>query len=478
MEKQIKVVLSRKEPLNKHVLWLKPNSLHEVSLKIYNNEGWQDLKTINVPEELLNKVGELNDSVKEFDKEIDRFSVSINSFRDDLITETQQRMAVDSSLGNRITSVTTTANNNKTNLNNLETNLNTNLANLIAKDKELETAISNLQKEDAQLTNIINAKQDELMLTVLDNGNIRIGNLQGQTNEFMPATPSGDPMHYAYEEMGAVYNTEDSIEETPWASLVDDADYNAQWGLNLIQNNATFIKNVNYNGVDREVWQMVHPSSNRLVWVVAIYSSDGKRVWDDTLFVARKNRWKYICVGDLPNEEINNIYNQGIVSIQNEFARAYINNPRYSGFKGVTNRLFYGNIRRNYNLIGSLYGCQKVEFNLLRVSTSTTDSFVVKASEVFSTGNTRHINTYGITPTGGSIANSVISTVPIYAKSNFELKSNNISKKTILFAINNAAKPTSGNITIKLPTDAYNRLSNDDDIISALQSQDFILLST
>lgn len=206
MENQIKVVLSKKEPLNKHVLWLKPNSLHEASLKIYNNEGWQDLKTINVPEELLNKVGELNDSVKEFDKEIDNFSVIINSFRDDLITETQQRMAVDSSLGNRITSVTTTANNNKTNLNNLETNLNTNLANLRAKDEELETAISNLQKEDAQLTNIINVKQDELMLTVLDNGNIRIGNLQGQTKEFMPATPSGDPMHYAYVNAGAEYN--------------------------------------------------------------------------------------------------------------------------------------------------------------------------------------------------------------------------------------------------------------------------------
>lgn len=52
----------------------------------------------------------------------------------------------------------------------------------------------------------LSTKQQELTLTVLDNGNIRIGNLQGQTKEFMPATPSGDPMHYAYVVAGAEYN--------------------------------------------------------------------------------------------------------------------------------------------------------------------------------------------------------------------------------------------------------------------------------
>lgn len=113
MEKQLKVVLSKKEPFNKHVLWLEQDSLHEISPKVFNNGDWENLKTVNVPEELLNKVGELNDNVKEFDKEIDNFSNDITSFRNSLITETQQRMAVDSSLGNRITSVTATANSNR-----------------------------------------------------------------------------------------------------------------------------------------------------------------------------------------------------------------------------------------------------------------------------------------------------------------------------------------------------------------------------
>ncbi len=48
--------------------------------------------------------------------------------------------------------------------------------------------------------------QQSLTLTVKDNGNIVIGNLAGQTKEFMPATPSGDPMHYMYEMAGATYN--------------------------------------------------------------------------------------------------------------------------------------------------------------------------------------------------------------------------------------------------------------------------------
>lgn len=432
MEKQLKVVLSKKEPQNKHVLWLEQDSLHEISPKVFNNGDWENLKTVNVPEELLNKVGELNDNVKEFDEEIDNFSSDIASFRNSLITETQQRMAVDSSLGNRITSVTATANNNTTSLNTLETTLNTNLVNLKAKDTELEeeissaeghiielqdnvsslqteisnvknnvvpkavadgiakvvanapedldtlkevadyiasdkikasaieTAISNLQKQDTTHSNqiatlqtkmqdVIYTNQDQqgainaqaaglteaerriqehttqiglvqeevnevekkrLSLSVKDNGNIILSNTNGESKEFMPATPSGDPMHYAYEAMEAVYNSgADVIAKTPWASLVDDADYNAKWGLNLIPDNATFVKTLKYNGVDREVWQMKHPNKNFQIWVVAEYASDGTKVWDDTLVVKRSGMWYMDGLGDLTNTQMAYILN-------------------------------------------------------------------------------------------------------------------------------------------------------------------------
>jgi hypothetical protein len=52
----------------------------------------------------------------------------------------------------------------------------------------------------------IPTKQKEISVTVMPNGNIRLGNLQGGDREFMPATPSGDPMHYMYEGIGAIYN--------------------------------------------------------------------------------------------------------------------------------------------------------------------------------------------------------------------------------------------------------------------------------
>ena len=68
------------------------------------------------------------------------------------------------------------------------------------------TSDNNYTDADKALVQTIPSKQDKLTLTVKDNGNIVIGDIAGQTKEFMPATPSGDPMHYAYEAIGAVYN--------------------------------------------------------------------------------------------------------------------------------------------------------------------------------------------------------------------------------------------------------------------------------
>ncbi len=67
-------------------------------------------------------------------------------------------------------------------------------------------------------------KQDALTLTIKDNGNIVIANIQGQSKEFMPATPSGDPMHYAYIAAGAEWNGTgaDIVKTAPWADMVDD----------------------------------------------------------------------------------------------------------------------------------------------------------------------------------------------------------------------------------------------------------------
>ena len=82
--------------------------------------------------------------------------------------------------------------------------------------KELQKKVNKIEGKglstndytDAEMAQVakIEGKQDTLTLTVKDNGNIVLGNIAGQTKEFMPATPSGDPMHYAYVTAGATWN--------------------------------------------------------------------------------------------------------------------------------------------------------------------------------------------------------------------------------------------------------------------------------
>ena len=69
-----------------------------------------------------------------------------------------------------------------------------------------EDAETNVTYNRSQIDALVGSKQDTLQLTVKDNGNIVLANIQGQSKEFMPATPSGDPMHYAYEAAGAIWN--------------------------------------------------------------------------------------------------------------------------------------------------------------------------------------------------------------------------------------------------------------------------------
>ena len=73
-------------------------------------------------------------------------------------------------------------------------------------DSQIEAEATARTEADAELQTQINGKQEALTLTVKDNGNIVLANIQGQSKEFMPATPSGDPMHYAYVAAGAEYN--------------------------------------------------------------------------------------------------------------------------------------------------------------------------------------------------------------------------------------------------------------------------------
>ena len=91
-------------------------------------------------------------------------------------------------------------------------------------DSQIDGEATARTNADAELQTQINSKQEALTLTVKDNGNIVLANIQGQSKEFMPATPRGDPMHYAYVAAGAIYNDTgaDIVKTAPWADLADD----------------------------------------------------------------------------------------------------------------------------------------------------------------------------------------------------------------------------------------------------------------
>lgn len=88
MEKQVKVIVSKKEPQNKHVLWLEQNSLYGIFPKLFNNGEWQNLKT--VPEKILNKVNKLEEKVAEMEVTVEQqiLALEINNSSGDIITIT------------------------------------------------------------------------------------------------------------------------------------------------------------------------------------------------------------------------------------------------------------------------------------------------------------------------------------------------------------------------------------------------------
>ncbi len=65
-------------------------------------------------------------------------------------------------------------------------------------------------------------KQDKLTLSTKENGNIEISGLSSEPVMFMPATPSGDPMHDMYVENGAIYNASAS-DKTVVSELYGDS---------------------------------------------------------------------------------------------------------------------------------------------------------------------------------------------------------------------------------------------------------------
>lgn len=277
----------------------------------------------------------------------------------------------------------------------------------------------------SQIDAMVGAKQDTLQLTVKDNGNIVLSNIQGQSKEFMPATPSGDPMHYAYEAAGAEWNGTgaDIVKTTPWADLADDD--------------------------------------------------------ADKIVIHKAGYWYLNGLGDITNDEIRIIY-----KLTNNFyvtcnmAEILMNMSARTNFCNFMRKGAYESVSLYAAFLGS-------SIEVAAVSNQNSGTVFVKDFAYMARGanKVKHfigiINVSSNKRTDGSFYGcSSLKTTKIHKlKQNIEFKQSPLlTSKSILYMINNEVATT--NITIILHPDAYSRAMANADIVAALEAHPNVSLAS
>lgn len=279
---------------------------------------------------------------------------------------------------------------------------------------------ADLSAQVKTLTDNINQKQDALTLTVKDNGNIVLANIQGQSKEFMPATPSGDPMHYAYVDAGAEYNDTgvDIVRTTPWADMIDD-DYNGEYGKTVVHkagywyfNGLGDISNAEMNNILLlKYWYCIASKESIITDTCRVLFPCSNRIMDFSYSFTNSS------IVILPYNSINFIGSgEGIFYYATELV--HIISKSYIDFSRLP------------KLTGSFSGCTKLmTFKLKNLKLNINLS----------------ITSY-------------------------------LSVKSVLYMINNEAATSP--ITITLHADVYNRCMANEDILAALESHTNISLAS
>ena len=273
----------------------------------------------------------------------------------------------------------------------------------------------------SQIDAMLGAKQDTLQLTVKDNGNIVLSNIQGQTKEFMPATPSGDPMHYAYVSAGAEYNDTgaDIVKTTPWADMLDD-DYDGPYGKTVVH---------------------------------------------------KAGYWYLNGLGDITNEEIRKIYQATSNFPTSNNLNAYFGWVDFrTNFKGVRPLSGWTVL----TCVGIADGSNN--FIILDLS-SIKSAYIASITRInkikhilgekffFSNAQTLDIDSDLITARFNQLSKNI-----------YIGKSSVLSVKSVLYMINNEAATSA--ITITLHADVYNRCMANADILAALQAHTNVSLAS
>ena len=282
-----------------------------------------------------------------------------------------------------------------------------------------EDAETNVTYNRSQIDALVEAKQDILQLTVKDNGNIVLSNIQGQSKEFMPATPSGDPMHYAYVSAGAEYNDTgaDIVRTTPWADMLDD-DYTGDYGKTVVH---------------------------------------------------KAGYWYLNGLGDITNDEIRKIYTASASFPPSGDLKTYFGFADFQTNFGVSRHLSgYTGV----NITGIADGSRLfIILNLNCLKGAFVNTIKTLSSIKYILGNLNLSSKQNI------INSRNLITARFKLKYDLGIYSSpNLSVKSVLYMINNEAATSP--ITITLHADVYNRCMANADILTALQAHTNVSLAS
>ena len=292
------------------------------------------------------------------------------------------------------------------------------------KTTTLSSASTDTQYPSARATFMAISKKSEVSLETLANGNLKV-TIDGVSKDFMAATPSGDPMHYSYIVVGALYNDTDSA--------IARTDYFGNAVSHL-------------------------PS-----------------------------RWYVEGLGDLTNTEMREVYeagkwwanadNRGFSSHIN--ARAILQCPAFEQviYKGDFNFRQAFNNNPNIEVVN-------LSTHPVRIGEPSFNRIKINSFDFGCQGSPKIKYIYGIidaTATSGD-SSYWLHTAGLIEVRLFNIKvgiklplSKNISKASILYMIENEAATKA--IAITLHADAYARLSADADIVAALAAHPLVSLA-
>lgn len=318
--------------------------------------------------------------------------------------------------------------------------INQNAANIASANEDASKAITTAQEAKTAAETVkseLNGKQDALTLTVKDNGNIVLANIQGQSKEFMPATPSGDPMHYAFVTAGAEYNDTgaDIVKDAPWADMIDD-DYTGEYGKTVVHKAGHWYLNGLGDITNEEIREIYYTSGNIILNYESKYDYFSPYYNIRTMFI--------LNIGGL-----NWTGNLKIESTQ--FCHSMRKCIVYNAFHGNENGIILEQSTMNNIFNGAV----------MLIHSLTPITLKSKINNNFGLSSCSSIVTIKIKGVGDNL---IIAKTPV------------LSMKSVLYMINNEAATSP--ITITLHADVYNRCMANENISAALAAHTNISLAS